>query len=1032
MPMIMRRPPLLMLLALSAGIACNSGTGEDGSATDSNSGAGTDTNTTTAGTDTTTGTDTTAGTDTETGTSETDTTSGETDTTGDSDACGAEGICAQLEILEAKALGDAGTDREGALVTVGVPLPESAAVMSVDQLGLVGAGAGQFRPLAYHAGGQISWVELDFPIDLAADATAQVDLVAGEGAFGGPDMAQETGDMIRIDTGAAVFEIAKDGSSLLRSVKVQGAERLAESVDVFATRGGIEYLGSKGNQATLSLDHNGPVKSVVSLRGRLYSAQDEPFLWFTARMHFVVGKAQVDVELTFRNADEEEYETLFFEDLGAKLKLQTEQSLEVTIAAQSGGSWTDTLTDGGSASLRQAAVLEHPANTDNLDSAYGWPGCQPPLAGVRCLPAYEIDNPGDPCRRGDGEACPASCGDCEAYGFEFLADLSLQGLSVDFNGAPALGPGNQEAASYTTIQDGERQFTMAQRWMVNQFPAAQSVDSDGKIVLRLRAMIDGIAPDRLNWGGHLSRRFALAFGDENPQEVAASQDHPLVARADLDHYRMARSFRGDDRVIAIADDAGFATVAGQDLPLDAPRFQVPQFVHWRRNYYHPGRALFNFWRGGSPEYARQFIARAAYEANAAIIHSDGFDLSERPDIRPMLPGTPGQNPYDGGHQISGYLPDAYRAFGDEGVHEAIEDYGEDVLEQIIRGEFPFPETIYYRAWLRRFENLTWLFEFSGDTRYETEVFEGIDQLLDVFAAGSFAELGRDPDRGFIYKAASFDRYADALGVPPAPDHPRGVHLFFGASISGETYYQVMRTLQSVGMAYRLEELEDLVLGHALFLRNELGTVNGEFLWTGEDYCLGPVPDPDNPLLLDSYVCSNFPAPADAFTDNSIYAWTRYALHIYDMMGDASVLDDAMAVLEARMLWTSSAEDLSEMQHQALLDAKQNQRPPRYGYSPLELNVSPEGGGKYTLSWVVPEGATRFRIKASERNIVDWLGFDQVTREFTYAPDQYEAWFAAKALADPPAPAAAGEMQSWQVTFGTGSNASFAAKFSAAP
>ncbi|HFE44518.1 MAG TPA: hypothetical protein ENJ18_03345, partial [Nannocystis exedens] len=522
------RPHLLVLLALSAG-SCNGDTGEHNSATASDSSTDTDTGT---GTDTISGTDSTATStagETDTTAGETDTTAGETDTTGGTDVCGAEGICAQLEIMEAKALGSTGTDREGALVTVGVPLPESAAVMSVDQLGLVGADAGQFRPLAYHPGGQISWVELDFPIDLAAGATAQVDLVAGDGAFGGPNMAKETADMIRIDTGAALFEIAKDGSSLLRSVKVKGEERLAEGVDIFATRDGIEYLGSKGTKTTVSLEQNGPVRSVVNVRGRLYSTENEPFLWFTARMHFVVGKAQVDVELTFRNADQDEYNTLFFEDLGAKLTLQTEQSLEVTIAAQSGNSWTDTLADGGSATLHQAAALEHPANTDNLDSVYGWPGCQPPLAGVRCLPAYEVDNPGDPCRRSEGEACPAQCGDCEAYGFEFLPDLSVQGLSVEFNGAPALSPGNQEAASYTTIQDGERHFTMAQRWMVNQFPASQRVDSDGQIVLRLRAMLDGIAADRLNWGGHLSRRFVLAFGDENPQEVYASQDHPLVA-----------------------------------------------------------------------------------------------------------------------------------------------------------------------------------------------------------------------------------------------------------------------------------------------------------------------------------------------------------------------------------------------------------------------------------------------------------------------------------------------------------------------
>jgi len=76
-----------------------------------------------------------------------------------------------------------------------------------------------------------------------------------------------------------------------------------------------------------------------------------------------------------------------------------------------------------------------------------------------------------------------------------------------------------------------------------------------------------------------------------------------------------------------------------------------------------------------------------------------------------------------------------------------------------------------------------------------------------------------------------------------------------------------------------------------------------------------------------------------------------------------------------------------------------------------FNTQDNGGNNYTISWTVPEAASDLKIKYSDKPIVDWLGFDQMTREYEYSPDDYTAFFAATNIDNEPAPLEVGTEQS---------------------
>src|SRR5271166_4080871 len=116
----------------------------------------------------------------------------------------------------------AGEDRVQEPVTVGLPVADADGISDISQLGLQGASVGQFRVLGRWPSGNIQWVLVDTQADLTAgrNNTAISMTSGGTGNFGGPNLANDNGDTVKVDTGAAVFTIRKANFNIFDQVRI--------------------------------------------------------------------------------------------------------------------------------------------------------------------------------------------------------------------------------------------------------------------------------------------------------------------------------------------------------------------------------------------------------------------------------------------------------------------------------------------------------------------------------------------------------------------------------------------------------------------------------------------------------------------------------------------------------------------------------------------------------------------------------------------------------------------------------------------
>ena len=101
-------------------------------------------------------------------------------------------------------------------------------------------------------------------------------------------------------------------------------------------------------------------------------------------------------------------------------------------------------------------------------------------------------------------------------------------------------------------------------------------------------------------------------------------------------------------------------------------------------------------------------------------------------------------------------------------------------------------------------------------------------------------------------------------------------------------------------------------------------------------------------------------------------------------------------------------------------------PPRLVTVPITAKNN--GNGSYTLSWTVPPGVIRYRMKyAIGKDVVDWIGFNPGTNNFSGDPNHSWAWFACTEIAGVPAPTSSGTAQSFVFKGEPGKDYRFALK-----
>nr|MCH9696537.1 hypothetical protein [Gammaproteobacteria bacterium] len=868
-----------------------------------------------------------------------------------------------LTVMEARPSHIAGVAYNNELVSVGVPLQQGTGIQSVGQLALVGASAAQFKALSHYPNGEIRWLQIDFLASVSAGGQTRYELTNSNHPWSGNDLVQQSGGIITVDTGFAQFNIDQDSSSLLTSVVVDGQQQLSDAMYVYSVKNGQQYTSLNDDSTQVTIEKNGPVTAVIRIDGRLQNVQGSGHFWYTARLHFVRDSADVKTQVTMRNASQQELDTQTFDAYGVRMVMANDQPT-VSFVTEDGSSWQDSLQASETALIYQGFVDNHPYNQDEISNCYYW---TPTVAGV--------------------------CDSSYIYNYQ----NSNKGVRVVMAGNTLLQGGNTHSVAYAHVESGGQSISLAQRWMVNHFPASFEIDGNGQIDIGLHSRHSGKHNQQFNWGGHQTREFVIGFQQADPGIMRHKLDWPLVAKADFEYYRHANALLGENKMISYSEEESYFDKYNGFEPdsiksSSIASFKVKRFTHWRRHYTDYLADIVEFWRGGDPMHLLRVLQSTDFETDSAIAHSDGFDLEHFPNLNVPYAEQRGLNKYDSEHQLTRYLPLIYFMTGSERVRQAIIDYGEDQLFDERSYYFPFPETPYYRAWLRRFENFAWLYGFTRDERYLEEVKSGIDLLVESEASDIQRESrGQDKQRGFLNMSVA-EGYEE-----------RVIHNFFGVHISGETYYQVLRTLHQAGIKYRTEELEDVVLGHAYFLfremmRNEDGSTNG----LSYTYYL----DREN--------------QATGF-DNSVYVADRYLQHIYDMFGvdfldGIDLFAQAFELNYVRGTSVYLPGMMANGQQQALMYNDLFRPAPKHGYQSVDVRVDKNDNGTYTLTWQVPEGAKRYRVKTSKNKpIVDWLGFDKANRSYKLSSDAFVPWFAAQNLENEPEPGVAGSLQTWTVT-----------------
>ena len=298
-----------------------------------------------------------------------------------------------------------GIDRNDDPVTVGVPLPDSAGINSINQLGLSGATVGQFRILGRWPDGNIKWVLVDTQASLTAGTqNNSITLTTGSGNFGGANLASDNGASISVNTGPAQFTIRKARFNLFDQVVVNGKTLVASGASPGLVLMGPStgtscgtctdpYLSSNDPNSTAVIEENGPARAVIKVDGSHVDAAGQAYMHYTVRMHFYHGKTYAKVEVILRNADESNN---MAGDFNSAYKGFA--SYEARVTPSLGGSrsfdiGTDASTASGVFTGSESAYLYQAYSNNGEISDWNAGNCVPGTANNRCVASYIARTP---------------------------------------------------------------------------------------------------------------------------------------------------------------------------------------------------------------------------------------------------------------------------------------------------------------------------------------------------------------------------------------------------------------------------------------------------------------------------------------------------------------------------------------------------------------------------------------------------------------------------------------------------------------
>lgn len=883
-----------------------------------------------------------------------------------------------LTVQEALPLGINGMARSSETVTVGIPLEENSGITSISQLGLSGTSMGQFRELARWPNGNIKWVLADFQSDVPANGTnMSVSLANGTGNSGGSNLATDNGSNLIIDTGPAQFVVKKANFNIFDKVTINGQILVSSGSDGFLLRdaSNLVYTSSNDSLSTALVEENGPLHAVIKAEGRFKSSTGSGHMWYTLRLHFYKDKSYVKVYATMRNADATVATTQIFNSTELVIPLSLGSTKQFEFARK---------TDAVSGALDGTAYLYQAFSTDKLGGDWSyWDQWEGPIS-----------------RTGG------------AYNFV------QKGLEINNNGVTLNNLGNQDdwTRGWAELRDSSgKGLTVAVRWMSALWPAGFDVSANGTFRSELYSRHNSKTGLKFAWGAYDTREIMFDFHTTSIQNEAVLYrlQYPILARAPLSQYAKSGAFYGETKLATAQEQNNWFLSKGM-TPDDRkwPSTENRVASVWRYWDWPQGSGsnqmdfaladLIDYIRTGNGGFFLNGEQQSIYKADSAIQHSDRFDYTTNP-VNSDRTGTINGKTFDRGHCHWISLPILYYMTGNELIRESIIDYGEDFDQRTanntqIRVGSQWEDT---RIWSRTLRNFSLLYEFTKDPKYLSILTNMTDMMLaSRDNPPNLEPYGRNMERGYMWLVHG--------GSFPT----RQLSDFMLVQIHYEAVWESLRVLKTFSYP-KIEEIEDYLLGLGQFIYNEMyfEKNGGTPLFTsGIGYNYG---------YLYDYALDSINTPAGNSTITASYPYLRPIssgrpmTYLYELTGDPKYLEREGKLLVGDMDWVTPR-TASETKSQAFILTDLKRSTQEVIRTVAGVTATNNGGGSYSLSWTVPDGAVSYKIKYSDKPIVEWLGFNQSTRAYQFDPASYTPFFAALNISNEPAPSLAGTQQSYTI------------------
>jgi Bacterial Ig domain/YetA-like protein len=925
-----------------------------------------------------------------------------------------------LTIQEMDYPGQSGIARTSDPLTVGVPLARGvvpcananpASCTGVASLGLTGAAMGQFRCLVEWDDQSCKWVLIDTQATVTAGGinTGIALTNGGTGNFGGTNLATDGGTTISVDTGAGQFTIKKANFNGLDTVVVGGATIVATGTSTGLAITGpapggtscgtctTTYTSSNDAASTAVIEENGPVRAVVKADGAHKDASGNTYMRWTVRLYFYKGKSYVRANVSLRNADTAgtAFNTAYkgFSSYELRLTPAIGASRSFTFGNDTATPTAGSFTGSENAYLYQAYTsrMEHSDWSSSTASFITRSG------GTYAQNGYQITQGATTLLRG-----AASSADSKMFGD--LSDSTGEGILA------GVYLGGEFWPKSVQFQNGGSEIRVGIWPDQSQYTGTCSLTPCA-------------IPYYQAWPQHSIHDVYLNFHNTalgSAQNEFLKQQFYLIGRAtSVDYYNSTSAmfnslinpseedayYRAQGLVCCIADFTPnvFRYYA---WPNTGGSNQADFALAYMRNYLERGYTGRYIWA----------VNRYRFDAEQAFPRSDGFNWRSSgssldswgfPTAGSTNSGNANRAWVDQEHAHWYGMVDYYYVSGDETIHDAINDGPKDRFlnttaslntgslwnERAIGNELIALARMYQLA---KGTNDTDApgFLTVADKVLATQVFPDIPTPA---APGTpdQGKQGTSMSRGIHYGCCGWDSFPN----PPASNGPGGAGTGrqdkpFMTSIMVQGVYELA---QARGTGWTSSTGADQY-NHAI------DYAYGMAHWAlTEGYVDNGVCSPASTCGAVYEVFLDYPQNLSAQNGQETIWYPYYVQQVYK--GDVGTWQRKLNIQLKQVDQANSGgswdENANYAVNQAIFSAL---HPGTITQLDVPITVVNNGGGSYTISWTVPVGVSKYRLKHfNGKQIVDDLGWNVANNTSTFSAASFNPFWSAPATRQQPTP-----------------------------